>query len=208
MADILILAAHPDLAQSHITRTLLDAARACAGAQIEIRDLFRLYPDYAIDVHAEQQALGRARLIVLLHPLHWYGMPGLLKLWLDETLRFGWAYGPGGQALRGKDLWLATSAGGTVEAYSPTGHHGHPIDTFLLPCERTAHLCGMRFLPPLVLHAAHRVSEDELEAHALVFAQRLLDYPDWAREVPIEEEPDVPVDERPPLFSSLRGEAE
>jgi len=207
MSDILLIAAHPDLAQSHITHTLLDAARACADQRIEVRDLYRLYPDYAIDAAAEQRALEGARMLVMLHPLHWYGMPALLKLWIDEVLRFGWAYGPGGQALRGKDLWLATSAGGSVEAYSANGHHGHPVETFLLPYERTAHLCGMRWLPPLVLHNAHRVGDDEIEAHALNFAHRLQTYPAWTGGLPIEPEPDVPIDERPPLFSSLDGEA-
>ena len=206
MAEILLLAAHPELGQSHITATLLDAARACAKAQIEVRDLYRLYPDYAIDIAAEQQSLEQARLVVLLHPLHWYSMPALQKLWIDEVLRFGWAYGPGGEALAGKDLWLVTSTGGTAEAYSAAGHHGHPLEDFLLPYERTAHLCGMRFLPPLVLHGAHRVSEPDLEAHALVFVNRLLEYPSWAAALPIEAEPEVPLDERPPLFSPLRGE--
>ncbi|WP_158080801.1 NAD(P)H-dependent oxidoreductase [Pelomonas sp. KK5] len=206
MADILILAAHPDLAQSHITHTLLDAAFACADRLIEVRDLYRLYPDYAINAEAEQRALEGARLVVLLHPLHWYGMPALLKLWIDEVLKFGWAYGPGGQALRGKDLWVATSAGGSAEAYSTGGHHGHPIETFLLPYERTALLCGMRWLPPLVVHDAHRLTDAQIDAHGHAFGKRLLDYPAWATAVPLEAEPEVPLDERPALFSSLDGE--
>ena len=43
----------------------------------------------------------------------------------------------------------------------------------------TAALCGMRFLPPLVLHGAHKTSEAELAAHADTYAQRLADYPAW-----------------------------
>lgn len=209
MADILILAAHPDLAQSRITQTLLANAQAARSERIEIRDLYRLYPDYALDVAAEQRALAQARLIVLLHPLHWYGMPGLQKLWLDEVLRFGWAYGPGGEALRGKDLWLVSSTGGTAESYSETGHNEHPIETFLLPYAQSAKLCGLRFLPPLLLHAAHRVGDDALNQHARGFVQRLLDYPDGrgAAEPAAEARPEVPLDARPALFSSLRGEA-
>jgi glutathione-regulated potassium-efflux system ancillary protein KefF len=37
----------------------------------------------------------------------------------------------------------------------------------------------MRFLPPLVLHGAHRASEAELEAHGAMFASRLQQYPAW-----------------------------
>ena len=83
--------------------------RVAAPGRLEVRDLYALYPDYLIDVAAEQAALAAARLVVWQHPIHWYGMPPLMKLWLDEVLAFGWAYGPGGTALRGKDLWLVAT---------------------------------------------------------------------------------------------------
>ncbi len=37
----------------------------------------------------------------------------------------------------------------------------------------------MRFLPPLMLHGAHKASEAEIRAHADVYAQRLASHPDW-----------------------------
>src|SRR5215207_7459756 len=115
-ADILVLVAHPELEQSRANRRMLAAVRALqtgAGAgRIAVRDLYALYPDYLIDVAAEQAALAPARLVVWQQPIRWYGMPPLLKLWVDEVLAFGWAYGPGGTALRGKDLWLVASTGG------------------------------------------------------------------------------------------------
>lgn len=202
MSDILLLAAHPDLAQSHITQELLRAARASGG--IEIRDLYARYPDYAIDVAAEQQALAQARLIVWLHPLHWYGMPALMKLWVDEVLRFGWAYGPGGQALLGKDLWLATSTGGSAESYGAAGHNQYPIDSYLLPYAQTARLCGLRWLAPLILHGAHRIDPAELQQHARGFVQQLLNYPHWCPAgAPLPAPPEVPLDARPALFSPM-----
>ena len=106
MADILVLVAHPSLETSTVNHALLQAARSLGPQQVEVRDLYALYPDYLIDIAAEQALLARARLVVWQHPVHWYGMPPLMKLWLDEVLAFGWAYGPGGGALAGKDLWL------------------------------------------------------------------------------------------------------
>ena len=38
-------------------------------------------------------------------------------------------------------------------------------------------LCGMRFVPPLVLHGAHRVDDDELRAHVALVTDRLLATP-------------------------------
>jgi len=142
-------------------------------------DLYARYPDYDIDVAAEQSLLARAGLVVWLHPIHWYAMPALMKLWLDEVFAFRWAYGPGGDALHGKDLWLVTSTGGTEDAYRPDGHNRYFFDAFLPPYEQTAALAGMRWLPPLVLHGAHRAGDAAVQAHAAVFADRLASYPDW-----------------------------
>jgi glutathione-regulated potassium-efflux system ancillary protein KefF len=178
-APTLVLCAHPALQHSRVTRRLLDTLRAAALPGLELRDLYALYPDYWVDVAAEQAALAAARLVVWLHPMHWYGMPPLMKLWVDEVLAFGWAYGPGGDALRGKDLWLATSTGGRAEAYHPNGYNRYFFDAFMPPYEQTAELCGLRFLPPMVLHGAHRAAEVDVDAHARLFVDRLASYPDW-----------------------------
>ncbi len=176
MPRVLILLAHPQRAHSRVNEALAGAARA---AGFSVRDLYALYPDYLIDVRTEQAALAEASLVVWLHPVHWYGMPPLMKLWLDEVFSFGWAYGPGGRALHAKDLWLVMSTGGPESSYGPGGYNRHFFDAFLPPYEQTAALTGMRFLPPLVLHGAHRAPAAELQAHAALWLQRLQTWPDW-----------------------------
>jgi glutathione-regulated potassium-efflux system ancillary protein KefF len=199
MSDILILAAHPHQAHSRITRGLMLALQNASVPGVELRDLYALYPDYVVDVQAEQAALLAARLVVWLHPVHWYSMPPLMKLWLDEVFGFGWAYGPGGHALRGKDLWLVTSTGGPEESYRPNGYNRYFFDAFLHPYEQTAALVGMRWLPPLLLHGAHKVSDADLAAHAALLVQRLRLWPHWPEIAQMEPTPDcaVPADARP-----------
>ena len=179
MSDIVILVAHPQQEQSSVNRALLQSVRSAGLPGVELRDLYALYPDYLIDVAAEQAALAPARLVVWQHPIHWYGMPPLMKLWLDEVFSFGWAYGPGGLALQGKDLWLVASTGGPAESYRPDSYNRYFFDAFLPPYEQTAVLAGMRFLPPLLLHGAHRVDKAQLAAHADTYLQRLSSHPDW-----------------------------
>jgi glutathione-regulated potassium-efflux system ancillary protein KefF len=199
MPDILVLAAHPHQAHSRITQALMQALHKAAVPGLALRDLYALYPDYVIDVEAEQAALQAARLVVWLHPVHWYSMPPLMKLWLDEVFSFGWAYGPGGNALRGKDLWLAASTGGPEESYRPDGYNRYFFDAFLHPYEQTAALVGMRWLPPLLLHGAHKVPDAELAAHADLFVQRLRLWPHWPEIAEMDTTPEcaVPADARP-----------
>ena len=164
--SIYLIAAHPHWRESCVTRRLMtaaDAARA-AGAQIDINDLYATYPDYAIDAEAERERVEAADLLVLVHPIQWYSMPALQKLWLDEVLGYGWAYGAGGDALRGKDLWLVASTGGPEASYHPQGYNRYFFDAFL---------------PPLILHGARSTDRASLEAHADTFAERLASYPDW-----------------------------
>ena len=199
MAEILVIAAHPQLEQSRATVAMMQAAARADPARVQVRELYALYPDYFIDVAAEQALLAEARLLVWLHPVHWYSMPPLLKLWLDEVFAFGWAYGPGGQALAGKDLWLVASTGGPESSYRPAGYNRYFFDAFLHPYEQTAALVGMRWLPPLLLHGSHRVDDATLAAHAGLFSDRLKSWPNWPELADLEPVAPchVPADARP-----------
>ena len=194
---IYVLAAHPNWRESRVNRLLLAQAREVPG--VDVLDLYASYADYDIDVPREQARTAAADLVVLLHPIQWYSMPALMKLWLDEVLRYGWAYGRAGTALHGKDLWLVASTGGPEGSYHPQGYNRYFFDAFLPPYEQTAALCGMRFLPPLLLHGAHRAGREEVEAHARMFGDRLASYPDWPELQELASCPacDVPRTDRP-----------
>ncbi len=201
-AGILVLVAHPELEQSRANLQLMRAARTLQAGlpgRVEVRDLYALYPDYLIDVAAEQRALAAARLVVWQQPIHWYGMTPLLKLWVDDVLDFGWAYGPGGTRLRGKDLWLVATTGGPQDSYRPDSYNRYFFDAFLPPYEQTAALCGMRFLPPLLLHGAHKASRDDVDAHARSYVDHLEKYPHWQEIENLEDCPqcEVPEGARP-----------
>ena len=158
---ILVIHAHPYPHGSRACAALVDAIRGMGS--LELRSLYDLYPDFDIDVAAEQAALSRAGLVVLLHPLYWYSVPAMLKHWLDQVLVGGWAHGEGGTALRGKDcLWVTTA--GDAETYTPQGKHQHEFKDFVPVVEQTARYCGMKWMVPFVVHGAHSISDGELAA--------------------------------------------
>ena len=180
-----------------VNRRMLAAAKQVPG--VTTLDLYGRYPDYHIHVPAEQARLAAARLLVLLHPIHWYSMPPLQKLWLDEVFTWGWAYGASGTALQGKGFWLAATTGGPEASYHPQGYNRYFFDAFLPPYEQTAALCGMRFLPPMLLHSAHTASDAVVAEHVATFAERLQSYPHWSELDELEQCPqcEVPGSDRP-----------
>lgn len=171
---ILIVYAHPHPGHSEANRVLLDAVRDMPG--VTVRSLYDAYPDFSIDVAAEQALLRQARLVVWQHPIYWYSVPALQKLWFETVLESGWAYGEGGNALAGKDCLWVTTTGAKAEAYSPQGRHMHDFQTFAPPIAQTARFCAMNWLEPIVVHGAHKVDADTLDGFALQYRQRLRPY--------------------------------
>jgi len=148
----LIVFAHPALEKARVAPAMLKAASSLP--YFPVRDLYDLYPDMTVDVLAEQVAMAVSDIVVLQFPLYWYSVPALLKEWLDLVWVPGWAYGKGGKVLHGKTLACAFSAGGSNEAYGPTGTNRFTIEELMRPWEQTAALCGMRWIPPFVIHNA------------------------------------------------------
>lgn len=97
----LLVFAHPYPDKSRANQTLLEAVRDLKG--LELRSLYDLYPNFDIDVPAEQEALTRAKVVIWQHPTYWYAPPGMFKHWFDKVLLRGWAYGEGQALLVGDD---------------------------------------------------------------------------------------------------------
>lgn len=165
MKKVLIVFAHPALQKSLVNRRMLAVVEGMKGVTID--DLYERYPDFYIDVKAEQQLLVEHDIIVFQHPFYWYSCPALLKEWLDLTLEYGFAFGEGGDALKGKLALSAITTGGSREAYSREGHNRHEIAELLAPFAQTAMLCGMRYLPPFAVHSVHQLTRpQDIEPHA------------------------------------------
>jgi putative NADPH-quinone reductase len=172
--NIVVYFAHLAIEQSVINSALCAAVRDLP--QVDFRDLHELYPDFFIDVDTEQAVLCNADLIVFQHPIYWYAAPAIFKHFQDNVLLQGFAYGPQGTALHGKDFLLVASTGAPATEYGPGGIHHYAFEQLIRPIEQTARFCGMRFLPPLVLHGGHGLSRDVIDKHAARYRRLLEDY--------------------------------
>ena len=167
---VLVNLFHPHLERSVVNRAGADRLTNQPG--ITLRNLYALYPDGKIDVAAEQQALAEHDRLVFQHPFYWYSTPPLMKQWLDDVLTYGWAYGPGGNALAGKEWLSAISTGGPADSYQAGGYNRFSMSEFLKPLVQTASLLQTVFLPPFIFHGAVAADNEAVRASA----DALLDY--------------------------------
>jgi glutathione-regulated potassium-efflux system ancillary protein KefF len=168
---ICLLYAHPYPDRSRANRALLAAVRDLP--ELDLRPLYDWYPDFAIDVEAEQRALARASVIVLQHPFYWYSVPSLLKHYFDKVLQLGWAYGTPNKALQGKACFWVTTTGAPTSGYADDGMHRRPFEDFVPAIEQTARFCGMRWTQPLVVFGSHRIESEELDEACMSYRERL-----------------------------------
>ncbi|WP_026971025.1 NAD(P)H-dependent oxidoreductase [Aliagarivorans marinus] len=177
MSQVLVISGHPDLDGSYTNSVIIDEL-AQRISNIEVRRLDRLYPDYQIDVAAEQQAMLDADVIVLQFPFYWYSVPALMKKWVDDVFSFNFAYGPEGDKLKGKDFILSFTVGGPAESYQPLGYNHFTIEQMLRPLEQTAYLAGMNYRSPVYTHRMVYIPNvynelDEVQGRAKDHAARL-----------------------------------
>lgn len=137
------------------------------------------------DVKQEQEKLLWADLLILQFPLWWYGMPAILKGWVDRVYAYGFAYGVGEHSdrhwgdrfgegtLAGKRAMLIVTTGGWEEHYSPRGING-PIDDLLFPINHgILYYPGYTVLPPFVAYKVDRLDEAGFEREAERLRERM-----------------------------------
>ncbi|MCA1404166.1 NAD(P)H-dependent oxidoreductase [Ensifer sp. IC3342] len=137
------------------------------------------------DVKAEHEKLLWADTLILQFPLWWYGMPAILKGWVDRVYAYGFAYGVGEHSdkfwgnrfgegtLAGKRAMLLVTTGGWEEHYSARGING-PIDDLLFPINHgILFYPGYDVLPPFVAYRVDRLDEDGFHAAAERLRERM-----------------------------------
>ena len=80
MKKVLIVSGHSNIQHDSVVNSLILKQVKQALPQVEIDLLCELYPDFKIDVAAEQAKALEADIIVFQFPLYWFAKPSILTL--------------------------------------------------------------------------------------------------------------------------------
>lgn len=141
------------------------------------------------DIRTEIDKLAWADAVVLQFPLWWFGMPAILKGWVDRVFVKGFAYGvpdperPGSNRrygsgnLMGKRALTVVTIGASDVSYGPRGINGR-LDQLLFPLlHGTFWYTGIEALQPLAIYDANHVSDEQYEDAAVALRKRLAGLP-------------------------------
>lgn len=170
----LAIVSHPYAARSRVIKALQQTAESCAD--VTVRNLESLYGDdmASIDVAAEQAACEGMDRIVFIYPTHWFNLTPMLKAYLNAVWAYGWAFGPGDDAFKGKEMLVVTSAGASEFTYSHAGLLQSTMNEVLTPMKASALYVGMRYLPPLAFYEVAGDGRDNLAKFQQQLAESLV----------------------------------
>ncbi|MEJ5056538.1 NAD(P)H-dependent oxidoreductase [Sphingobacterium sp. MYb382] len=172
----LVILAHPTYDKSFANKTIMEALQN-SKLDLEIRDIHALYPDYKIDVQAEQAALLRHQTIVFQYPFYWYSMPAILKQWFDVVLTHQFAYGSEGDKLKGKNFVPSFTVGSSKESYTTLGFQHFRVYEFCKHLEQTAYHTQMNYIDPIYTYGSSLAAgyqEAEIKKEAQQHAAKLI----------------------------------
>ena len=144
MSKILLVVAHPNIEASIANKTIIENFISL-HPETEIDELYKLYPDFKINIKKEQEKLLKADFVILQFPMFWYNAPALMRKWFEDVLEHGFAYGSKGKALQGKKLIVSITTGSPVEEYREGGIQSFTIDDLTKGFHQLANLCSMKW---------------------------------------------------------------
>ena len=142
---------------------------------------------FCADIEAEMRKLEWCDLMIWQFPLWWFGLPAVLKGWVDRVFAMGRTYG-GGRiyetgVFKGKRALLSLTTGGPAEAYTKDGFNGDILG-ILRPIHRgMLEFVGFSVLAPQIVYAPVRMTDEQRRRELAAFGKRLSEV---SRETPME----------------------
>jgi len=132
---------------------------------------------FAEEIEREIQKIEWCDLMIWQFPLWWFGLPGMLKGWVDRVFAMGRTYGGSrlyaNGVFKGKRAMLSLTTGGPAAAYEKSGFNGD-INAILRPAHRgILQFVGFEVLAPQIVYGPVRLEQEQRAQLLAAYAGRL-----------------------------------
>lgn len=186
--NVLIIYAHPSPNSFNAAlRDLAVRALSQAGHSILLSDLYTMRFDPVLSaqelqgdlqsIQPEIEKVRQADLLLFQFPEWWYGMPAIMKGWIDRVFAYGFAYDDQHSfengLLRGKKAMLSLTTGAREDYFRQAPQRDlmrvlEPIHYGIFA------YCGLQVLPPFIAYGPRAMNEAERKATLEAFREHLL----------------------------------
>ncbi len=118
---------------------------------------------YVPEIEMEQEKLRWCDVLILQFPMWWFGLPAILKGWVDRVMTYGFAYAPGKKfeagLLNGRRALVSVTTGAHANVLAPDSMDGD-IHRLLWPVQNgVLRYVGFDVLPPFIAHGIGLIDE-------------------------------------------------
>lgn len=160
MKKTLVLFAHPYFEHSTTNVRLLKCYDDLDN--VTFRDLYQDYPDFHIQPFRERKRIVEYDRIIFHFPIIWFGLPPLLKLWIDEVFDMRWISENELNILSGKDALIITTVGGKESNYTIEGKYKTGVEELLSGLRVSLDVNNIELKKLHIIYNADDLNEKEL----------------------------------------------
>ena len=160
MKKTLVVFPHPYLEHSNSNVELINFY--VRHQHFTLRDLYEEYPDFHIAAFRERKRLQQYDRFIFQFPIIWFGIPPLLKLWIDEVLDRNWLAGEEINPLENKDIYIVITTGGKERSFSKNGTYKYTIDEIISGLIVSLNVFKANVKDITVVYEAHKLSKKEI----------------------------------------------
>lgn len=138
-----------------------------------------LHDGFAPDLQGEMDKLFWCDALILQFPLWWFGLPAILKGWVDRVFASGGRIYGGGKwydrgVFAGKQAMCSVTIGGLPPMYSDRGLNGS-ISTILFPINHgMLYFTGFTVIEPFLVHGPARIGDQGRARELERYRERVL----------------------------------
>ncbi|UZT96983.1 NAD(P)H-dependent oxidoreductase [Chryseobacterium fluminis] len=171
MKKTLVIFAHPYLEHSNSNAEIINFY--VRHQHFTLRDLYEEYPDFHIAAFRERKRLQNYDRFIFQFPLIWFGMPPLLRLWIDEVFDREWLKDGQDNPLEGKEIHILVTTGGKERSFTKEGTYRYTIEELISGLIVSLNVFKANIKNIKVVYEANKLSKKEIVIHKKEFVQLL-----------------------------------
>ncbi|AZA79253.1 flavodoxin family protein [Chryseobacterium sp. G0186] len=171
MKKTLVVFAHPYLEHSNSNVELINFY--VRHQHYTLRDLYEEYPDFHIAAFRERKRLANYERFVFQFPLIWFGMPPLLRLWIDEVFDRDWLQPGKENPLENKEVYILVTTGGKERSFSKEGTYQYSVDELISGLIVSLKVFKADIKHIKIVYEANKLSKKDIILHKKEFTELL-----------------------------------
>ena len=167
----LVLFAHPFLEYAENSQMFLNFYER--NQHFTFRDLYEEYPEFHIAAFRERKRIHEYDRFIFHFPIIWFGMPPLLRLWVDEVIDTNWLKEYEDNPFENKDVYFLITTRSKEKSFGRNGKHHYTVEELISGILVTLKIFKANIRNIYVVYESENLTKKEIIQHKNKFIEIL-----------------------------------